>query len=227
MSRGAAAFELEGRRHIAPPGSVFIVAPDLVHTGEPAMPEGYSYEVLYLEPDVLAEVAEALGARSPRLPRQVVLSDAQLASELADLHTSLRHNTDPLATEERYAIAVEGICRKLKPTPEQSTERPHRSSIDRALELLRERWSEPVALSELAAAASPSPSALVRRFRREVGMPPHAFQLNLRILHARELLRRGMTPVQVAAATGFYDQAHLTRVFKRVVGVPPRRFANA
>jgi AraC-like DNA-binding protein len=51
--------------------------------------------------------------------------------------------------------------------------------------------------------------------------------LNIRILRARELLRRGLPVAEVALETGFYDQAHLTRVFKRCVGVPPRRFSRA
>jgi AraC-like DNA-binding protein len=60
-----------------------------------------------------------------------------------------------------------------------------------------------------------------------MGMPPHSFQLNIRILNAREMLRKGLPPAEVAFTSGFYDQAHLTRVFKRTVGVPPHRFATA
>ena len=49
-------------------------------------------------------------------------------------------------------------------------------------------------------------------------MTPHAFQVNLRIEHARGLLAGGVAPAAVAAACGFADQPHLTRVFKRAVG---------
>jgi AraC-like DNA-binding protein len=59
-----------------------------------------------------------------------------------------------------------------------------------------------------------------------VGLPPHAFQLDLRIARARALLAAGDPPAAVAAACGFYDQAHLTRVFKQAVGVPPGRYAR-
>lgn len=103
----------------------------------------------------------------------------------------------------------------------------HHPAVGRAVEFLRERWAEPVTLAELAAYARLSPSTLVRVFRSEVGLPPHGYQLNLRILRSQELLRRGRPAVEVAFETGFYDQAHLTRVFKRAVGVPPHRFAAA
>lgn len=227
MRRGAAAFQLEGRRYLAPPGSVFILAPDLVHTGDPVLPDGYSYEVLYLDPEEVARASDVLGRRRPRLPRRVVIADPNLAGELCRLHSALRQEDGRLAIEEHFASAVEVVCQQLSPAPMKASRRLHHPSVRHAVGILRERWAEPVTLDELAAAAALSPSALVRQFRREIGMPPHSFQLNLRIFHARELLRKGVPAAEVALASGFYDQAHLTRVFKRVVGVPPHRFAAA
>jgi transcriptional regulator GlxA family with amidase domain len=227
MRRGTAAFELEGRRYLATPGSVFILAPELVHTGEPALREGYSYEVIYLDPERVAEATDALGARRPRLPRRVVVIDPRLTHELVQLHAAIRRDDSRLAVEDHFTSAVEFVCRELIPAPTRATPRANHPSVRRAVELLRERGAEPVTLAELAAAAALSPSALVRHFRREMGMPPHGFQLNLRILNAQEMLRKGLPPAEVAFTAGFYDQAHLTRVFKRMVGVPPRRFAIA
>jgi AraC-like DNA-binding protein len=66
--------------------------------------------------------------------------------------------------------------------------------------------------------------ALLRAFRRETGMPPHAYLNQLRVRRARLLLDDGLAPADVAAQTGFADQAHLTRHFKRVVGVPPAAY---
>jgi AraC-like DNA-binding protein len=66
-----------------------------------------------------------------------------------------------------------------------------------------------------------SPYALLRAFRDETGLPPHAYLNQLRARLARRLLDGGLAPALVAAEAGFADQAHLTRHFKRVVGVPP------
>jgi AraC-like DNA-binding protein len=55
----------------------------------------------------------------------------------------------------------------------------------------------------------------------------YAYQINLRIARARALLADGVTPVVVAAECGFADQPHLTRDFKRAVGVTPARYARA
>jgi AraC-like ligand binding domain len=90
MRRGAAPFDLDGRHQFAPPGSVFIVAPELVHTGDPAIEAGYRYEVLYLTPEVIATVADEAGGRDPRRPRHVVVDDSPLAQRLSALHACLR-----------------------------------------------------------------------------------------------------------------------------------------
>jgi AraC-like DNA-binding protein len=99
--------------------------------------------------------------------------------------------------------------------------------VRRARRFLEERWAAPVSLAELAAHAGLSRFELARTFRAQVGLPPHAFQLDLRIARARALLAAGEPAAAVAATCGFYDQAHLTRVFKRAVGVTPARYARS
>ena len=68
---------------------------------------------------------------------------------------------------------------------------------------------------------------LIRAFRRETGLTPHAYLVDVRVRRARDRLRRGEAPSAVAAATGFSDQAHLTRAFKARFGVTPGVFRAA
>jgi transcriptional regulator GlxA family with amidase domain len=57
-------------------------------------------------------------------------------------------------------------------------------------------------------------------------MTPHAYQTHLRVRHARFLLRTGLPIAHTATEAGFYDQAHLTRHFKRIVGIPPGQYTR-
>lgn len=63
-----------------------------------------------------------------------------------------------------------------------------------------------------------------RRFRKERGVPPHAFGLQDRLNEARGLLRAGEPIAAVAVDTGFADQSHLGRCFRRAFGVTPGRY---
>jgi AraC-like DNA-binding protein len=99
--------------------------------------------------------------------------------------------------------------------------------VRRARRHLGERWDQRIPLADLAAVACLSRFELVRRFRAETGLTPHAYQINIRIARARALLAEGVMPAVVAAECGFADQPHLTRAFKRAVGVTPARYARA
>jgi AraC-like DNA-binding protein len=99
-----------------------------------------------------------------------------------------------------------------------------RAAVARARAHLEERWDDSVRLRELADVAGLSPSRLNRRFSAEVGVPPHRYQLDLRVDRAKQLLAGGESIAATAAAVGFADQAHLTRHFRRRVGFTPGRY---
>jgi len=83
-----------------------------------------------------------------------------------------------------------------------------------------------VPLDELAALVAMNKFAMVRAFTGEVGFPPHAYQVLLRIHHARLLLQAGKTAAATATAVGFADQSHLNRHFKRIEGLTPGEYGR-
>jgi AraC-like DNA-binding protein len=101
-----------------------------------------------------------------------------------------------------------------------------RRAVARAREYLFEHYAENVSLDELARVANLSPFHFSRVFAGELGMPPHAFQIQLRVERAKALLRDGWPIPQVASHTGFADQSHLTRHFKRLAVVTPGQYAQ-
>ena len=94
------------------------------------------------------------------------------------------------------------------------------------MDRLADQLTGPPALAELAADAGLSRYQLLRSFRAEVGMPPYAWLAQHRVARARVLLEHGHRPAEAATLTGFADQAHLTRWFRRVVGVTPGAYRN-
>ncbi len=224
MEHGAARFEVDETRQRAGSGELFVLEPESVHTGMAAVPEGWAYKVLYLEPDLLHEWTER-DAAVPRAARWVVFRDRALQGSLLRAHDALA-NADGLEVDEAVLAAVAALRPHLRPGPADPFRgRPEHAAVRRARAHLAERWAERVSLAELSRVAGLSRFELVRRFRAQTGLTPHAFQTNLRIQRARALLTAGEPAAAVAAECGFADQPHLTRTFKRAVGVTPGRYA--
>jgi AraC-like DNA-binding protein len=226
VDRGAAAFDLEGTTHTAPRGSVFLIPPYAVHTGQSATPGGYRYRVLYLDPLVNAEetgiVLPSHGDR--RMP--VVLRDHGLTVGLTRLHGSVDMPGHALEQSEMLSgitaaiadlVARNGSVVRLRRDP----------AVGRAVDFIHERWRDDFTVGDLARVVGISPFHLIRGFERQVGMPPSRYRRALRVLAAQRLLRAGLGPAEVAAQCGFYDQSHLNRHFKTATGVTPGRYADA
>ncbi|MBC7291502.1 MAG: helix-turn-helix domain-containing protein [Actinotalea sp.] len=102
------------------------------------------------------------------------------------------------------------------------------SSLSRVVALVHERLGEPVTVAEMAAAAGCSAAALDRRMRKVFSLSPRRYLLRARIDRAATLLTTTDEPIAaVATATGFYDQAVLTRTFGRLTGQTPAQYRRA
>jgi AraC-like DNA-binding protein len=227
VERGAARFTVDASAERADSGELFVLEPEAVHTGMAAVPEGWQYKVLYVEPSLLPAWDER-DEPGPRAARWTVFRDPGLRAALLDAHRLLAGEPPGLAVDEAVLRAVAGLRPHLLPGPPRPRRgRAEHAAVRRAVGCLQERWNERVTLAELAAVAGLSRFELARRFSAQMGLAPHAFQTNLRVARARTLLAAGGAPAAVAAACGFADQAHLTRTFRVAVGVTPGRYARA
>jgi AraC-like DNA-binding protein len=87
-------------------------------------------------------------------------------------------------------------------------------------------YDQSISIGQLSVLTQLHPAYLVRTFHATMGVPPHVYLIHVRVLAAKRLLLAGMDSGQVAVETGFADQSHLTRHFKRLVGVPPVRYVQ-
>jgi AraC-like DNA-binding protein len=226
VERGAAGFDVDGQRHVAPAGHTFVIPPNTPHTGESATAGGYTYKVLYIDPERLAAELDAPSGCPPS-HRVAVIKSAHVAAGLARLHGLLDRDSAGLECDESLMATLTSIRALLTTHVGSEARREHSSAVRRARAYLDDHFTESVSLAQLAREAGLSIYHLARTFRAEIGMPPSTYQRQLRIRCAIQQLRDGVPAVRVAADCGFSDQAHLTRHFKRVVGVPPGVFASA
>jgi AraC-like DNA-binding protein len=217
---GAITYDLDARRNQATPRSVTVIPPGVVHDGRPAPgANGFHKRELYLDPDFLP--ADLIG---PAVDRTNLI-DEPLAGALSALHHSLAAGNEVLDAEGRLMLIADRLVDAF--AGYAGRPRPVEPTVAHTLrELLDEHVVSGVTLAACAAELGRSRGHLVRSFTREFGISPHAYLLARRIDLARRRLLLGVPPSRVATETGFHDQAHLTRHFRRHLTTTPARFAS-
>lgn len=96
--------------------------------------------------------------------------------------------------------------------------------IGRVIALLRQRFREPLSISDLAQAAHMSESSLHQHFKVVTGATPLQYQKNLRLIEARRLLMNSTIDAATAGHTvGYSSPSQFSREYARLYGAPPRR----
>ena len=227
VQSGGHAFTARGEVWTAIPGRVVIVNPDEAHDGGPASRDGgYSYRMIYVEGGVVTDAVSEASGRPSELPffPEPVVSDAILAEALARLHRALEQPEALLARESLLVTTLVDLARRhgKAALPGNALRAPRAVRV--TLDYLQENFAQDSSLAELAALAQLDRFQLLRAFRRCMGLPPHQYQTQLRLRHAKRLMRAGESAAMAAAEAGFADQSHLIRKFKAAYGVTPGQY---
>jgi AraC-like DNA-binding protein len=217
-----------GRMHQGEPGVVFCCSPDEAMVADPHGPGSFS--VLKIEPQILAECRAEQQPSSARLDWAGVMRpiSAQLRAQFHDFFEIFEPEASALQVQSKLLELSELMIGELMQnaqTPRAVTGPPPRAAT-RMRECLNEEGLS-VDLETLAKQAGLSRFQALRAFKQRYGLPPHTYQLCLRIAQAQSLLRQGAAAADVAHRCGFADQSHFTRHFKRQSGVTPMQYARA
>jgi len=223
IERGASRVQYRGETVLHTVGEVIAIDPGEPHTGETASPDGWTYRMLY----VPVALISSLGVMdSPPQFARSAYRDPDLARRLVTAHRLLESDA---STGEKLA-ALGRVLRELcqrHATPSRDERRVRRTlALDRVRRHVEAHYASRIAVADLADLAHMSVFHLIRQFRLAYGLPPYMYLEQVRVTRAKELLRRGDHITSVAYVTGFSDQSHLTRRFKRIVGVPPGQYAK-
>lgn len=218
IEAGVERFRYRGSDHLAPPGSLVLMNPDVLHTGRAETEDGWRYRMAYIDADVVGAVTGDRGWWFDH----AVHADAARARRVAGLLDVLWQAQEPLAFDSAlFALLQEFRGRARLAGPARQEGKPRFGHV---IDYLRTHLAERMTLEELAAVAGLSPFHFLRCFQAEHHATPQQHLMALRLFEAKRRLAADEAPAQVAAAVGLSDQAHLTRAFARRYGVTPARY---
>lgn len=204
-------------------GTILAFAPGEIHSAEALAPTGYRYRMVYPS----AEMMKAIGVHErggmDAFFQTPVFTDQALAGKLISAHQPLMEGEWGATAESRLVVALRSLWQGHRGAADVANGHnpDHLHAVQCARDFLGARISRPVRLAHVAAECGMSAFQLIRVFQRVLGVTPYAYLVQLRVNRARDLLHQGIGVSEVAYSCGFSDQSHLTRVFKKTIGVPP------
>ena len=228
-------YAYRGSIHAIPTGSLSVI-----HSGEVHRPSQRdrllapaTFWMMHLDPKLLQTAAAELADKPASEPfiSKPSLTDPGLVRRFQQAFAALANKASPLERETAlqdfltYAIAhyAETPSAAARVRADGAGDRP---AIAQVRDFLQAYYAQNISLADLATLSGLSRFHLSRVFRQETGLSLSAYQQQLRIAQAKRLLVRGMPIAKVATEVGFYDQSHLGKHFKRLVGVTPGNYIS-
>lgn len=221
---GVQTFRYRGIAQCSVAGQVFVLHPDETHDGRAGSREGFRYRTIYVDPRLISAALAAAGTALP-LVRRPVSNDRRIAAAIAPAFDDLDRPLEELQQDQIVLALAEALAAADSSIARRPLSAQHRGAVRRARELLDSRVQEGVTSAELEAVTGLTRYAVARHFRACLGTSPYRYLVLRRLDRARDLIRFGTTLVDSALQSGFADQSHMTRQFKRAYGISPGQWA--
>lgn len=229
--RGVQRHRIARYQGVAEPGTVMIIPPGEVHTGEAVECDlGWDYCAFYPTAQFVDALATDIlpGVGNFDFGRDLLRQNTGLADGLLKASFFASGSLDPL---ERQCAVYEAlgniIARYGERTGRSVRAVPRPADIRKAQAFLADEFHRHLSIDAVASAVGISQYHLMRSFRAATGLSIHQFLTQVRLGHAKVLLAKGVSAAQTATSVGFYDQSHLINQFRRYFGVTPKQYAVA
>jgi AraC-like DNA-binding protein len=220
--RGSAEYEIGGTVVILRPGAAIVIPADVEHTTSFHEP-GSQARSIHVAPAAFDEARDALGSRMAGA--RLMEGTVERPSPLAALGSLLAREAEDDRGDK--ALAVEALTDSVVAFAVRSNDDPgasprHDPRVKRAVELIHDRYDEPLTIDELARTARMSRFHFSRLFRQETGKSPYRYLLDVRMARAAHLMRvRRCGVTEAAMSVGCTDLGRFGRMFRAAHGVRP------
>ncbi|VVO42791.1 AraC family transcriptional regulator [Pseudomonas fluorescens] len=223
--QGVQQFNCRRATHQSTPGKVFLLEPGDIHDGEAPNADGFTYRMLYLDPQWLTRELSAVFDSAPDNSQlsfaNTLATDVRLAHATNQAFQALHQGELKIVRQSALDGLLERLTSHLHWRARYGEDPRLPLVAQTARDYLHANAHEDIGLDHLAAATGVDRFRLTRAFKAAFGLAPHAYLVQLRLAKARRMLALGEPPTTVAMTLGFADQSHLGRWFVRAYGLTP------
>ncbi len=230
IEQGTALLHHKGTSYPISSGSIIAINPDDVHACYPEnLLSGYSQRIMYPSIAMVERATYEITGKAQQLPlfREPIIHGAKILRQIQKLFSVMETASTALEQETHlmqtltYLIGTQASCSQNRSLDDEP------KIVSQIRDYLEANYIENPTLTQLASLTYISPFHLSRIFSQSIGLPPHLYLIQVRVLQAKKLLSQGLAIAQVAQEVGFSHQSHLNRHFKKIVGVTPKQYQNS
>jgi AraC-like DNA-binding protein len=246
ITHGISTFQYRDDLYPIKETDLVMMNPDWVHTCNPVDNQPWAYWMMYIDADWLTQLRFEAGLIpencwqdihqpmiSPDQVADITSKQAHVNNQWYSLYCELAEilistETGLLEKQSCFIDYITTLMSWLSDAAQVDldTALTAPANLNAVAEFLDQSLATTPRLEELTDLAKCSEGHLIRSFRRQYGLTPHAYLLNRRIQKSRELLQQGIELADVAQQLAFSDQAHFQRTFKKLTATTPGQYQN-
>jgi AraC-like DNA-binding protein len=246
ITHGISTFQYRDDLYPIKETDLVMMNPDWVHTCNPVDNQPWAYWMMYVDADWLTQLRFEAGLIPEKCWQDIhqpmitldqtsnqTLSQKEGSNNWYSLYCEVAEvlistETDLLEKKSCFIDYITTLMSWFSDAPQTDVDNASapQENLSAVAEFLDQSLATMPTLENLTAIANCSEGHLIRSFRRQYGLTPHAYLLNRRIQKSRELLQQGMELVDVAQQLAFSDQAHFQRTFKKLTATTPGQYQN-
>ena len=228
IEKGQRHLVCQGVEYIINPGDILLFNPYDTHSCEQIDGKTLDYRCLNVNKEVMKKVTvEIQGQEGLPYFRKNVLMHSEISANLRELHMKILQEDKEFKKEELFLYLIEELIQTNSNLTIQPTKIETSQEIQLVCDYLEENYSKTIKLEALSKLTGGSKYQLLRSFIKQKGITPYSYLETIRINHAKNLLEDGIKPIEVSFLTGFSDQSHLTKSFKRRIGLAPKQYMKS
>jgi len=217
IERGKTILTIDSKDHLFSEGDAVIIMPYIVHNCQPVDIDNWAFTMIYLDDSYKRAFTRSLGS-------DLKIGIAKLGSHefsvIKNLSKTLLSDDGEFCDEVEIIDCLNSIINSIKIKIEKEID----TNIESIRSYINENFLQEISLDVLESLFQIDKFKLIRSFKKLYNTTPSAYQLQLKVDCSKQLMKTEHDLASVALASGFYDQAHFTREFKKTTGMTPRYY---
>lgn len=224
VETGSCKSEIYGKAYELAEKTMLIIPPKLVHKCSPYDYKTWKFKMLYINCEWFKN---AFNSDKLDMKFSCTRINQKMFGNVIELFQDIERNNISIEAETKllqyvYKLMSSGNSDKYE---KELLKRVNSKKIDLIKEYLNENYLRDITLDDIVKVSGISKYYLIRQFEESQGLSPHKYITNLRINHAKKLLKKAVDFTEIALESGFYDQSHFIKYFKEYTGVTPMKYA--